>query len=112
MLGRERRTVLREREVERVVIDATAMDELVRPAGASRRVRVRLARSGNACARASLTIDARIGLLDNGARLPAIVFGTRSPRSHTESGAENGKMTSAINQQAAVRAASEIDIFV
>jgi len=95
-----------------VVADATALTEVPRSDGAWRRVRLRLARTGNACAKASLTTDDRIGLFDNGARLPAVVFGARSPRSHTESGAENGKSTSAINQQAAMRAASESDIFV
>lgn len=113
MIGRERPTVpVEEREADSVAIDTTAMDGVPRPDGASRRVRLRLTRTGNACARASLTTEARTGLLDSGARLPAIDFGMRSPRSHTESGAENGKMTSAINQQAAVRAARESDIFV
>lgn len=113
MTGRERRSVAcKKGDVERLAIGATAMKELQPPDGASRRVRLRLARTGNACARASLTTDARIGLLESGARPSAIVFGTRSPRSHTESGAENGKMTSAISQQAAVRAASESDVFV
>lgn len=113
MIGRERRTaVAGEDECDSVVLGAAEMNDASLPDGASRRVRVRLARTGNACARASFTTEVRTGLFDSGARFPAVVCAMRSPRSHTESGAENGKMTSAINQQAAVRAGSESDIFV
>jgi hypothetical protein len=113
VVGREgRTTVVAERDVDGVAVDPTVETKVPRSDGASRRVRLRLARTGNACAKACLTTDARIGLFDRGARLPAVVFGRRSPRSHTDNGAENGKRTSAINQQAAVRAASESDMFV
>ena len=113
MIGCKGRTVRVEtREAESVVIGAAAMTEVARPDGVWRRVRLRLARTGNACASASLTTEERTGLFDSGERLPVVVFVTRSPRSHTESGAENGKTISAISQQAAVRAARESDIFV
>jgi len=104
--------VVAESGVDGVVVETTAATEVPRSDDAWRRMRLRLTRTGNACAKACLTTDDRIGLFDSGARLPAVVFGARSPRSHTESGAENGNSTSAINQQAAVRAASESDIFV
>ena len=104
--------VVPERDVDGVVGDATAVTEGPRSDDAWRRVTLRLARTGNACAKASLATDDRIGLFDKGARFAAVVFGARSPKSHTDSGAENGKRMSAINQQAAVRAANETDIFV
>ena len=104
--------VIAERDVDGVVVNATAVTEVPRSDSPWRRLRLRLARTGNACAKAFLATEDGIGLFESGARLPAIAFGTRSPRSHTESGAENGKRTSAINQQAAVRAASDSDIFV
>lgn len=113
VIGCKRRTVRVEaREAENVVIGATAMTDVARPDGVCRRVRLRFARTGNACARASLTTDARTGPFDSGEPLPVVVFVTRSPRSHTDSGAENGKTISAISQQAAVRAVRESDIFV
>ena len=113
MIGCERRTVCVEpREAESVVAGGAAVTDVDRPDGASRRVRLRLARTGNTCARAFFTTEARTGLFDSGEPLPVVVFVMRSPRSHTDSGAENGKTISAISQQAAARAARESDILV
>ena len=76
-------------------------------------MRVFVGRTGNACASASFTTDARTGVFDNGAVDAEVVLGARSARSHTDSGAENGKMMSAISQHAAARVQSQQgDIFV
>jgi len=91
----------------------TRVSDGPRPDGASRRVRLPVARTGKACANASFTTETRTWLFDNGAALLAGVIGTRSARSQTDSGAENGKITRAINQYAAARAKSrQGDIFV
>jgi hypothetical protein len=81
--------------------------------GAARRVRVLPTRIGKGWLSASLTTETRTGVFDSGAVIESVVPGTRSDRSQTDSGAENGKMTSAINQYAAARVESQPDdIFV
>ena len=71
------------------------------------------ARIGNDCANASFTTETRRGVCDSGAEGDVVNFGTRSDRSHTDSGAENGKTTSAISTHAAARVESQrSDIFV
>src|SRR6476469_2006224 len=52
------------------------------------------ARIGKDCANASFTTETRRGVFDSGAEGDGVNAGTRSDRSHTDSGAENGKTTS------------------
>jgi len=79
---------------------------------AARRV-LAWARIGKERANSSFSTETRSEAFDSGAVGDGVNFGTRSDRSHTDSGAENGKTTSAISRHAAVRVENQrSDIFV
>jgi hypothetical protein len=101
------------RRSETKVRSAHRRSDAPRTAAASRRLRVPVVRTGNACAKAFFTTETRTEALDNGAALDAVSFGARSDSSHTDSGGENGNTTSAINAYVAPRMEYQPgDIFV